>query len=204
MDSALTPTRQGLIQHDRPTILTTIMDAWEQNLANVIDDYLKNYKGMTGSGSPLLTGLSPTGGPYLIAQAQKTGVDPSLVLGICRSESSTATNPNLNGGQYNIFGNSLHFEYFAGTKKKTKYVLYTSYADATDDVFALLQQYITAGLLTTDAIYKKYEGEASWNQNVPSIKATQQKLTGDPANARYEFSDARKKTLETLAAGIKK
>ena len=147
------------------------MDVWEQNLADVIDNYLKNYVGMSGSGSPLYTGLAPTGGPYMIAQAQQTGVDPSLVLGICRSESSTATNPILNGGRFNIFGNSYHFAVFANTGKKTNYTLYTSYADATNDVFALLQQYIAAGLVTTDAIYKKYEGEASWQQNVPAIKA---------------------------------
>jgi hypothetical protein len=180
------------------------MEIWEQNLANVIDNYLKNYVGMSGSGSPLLTGLSPTGGQYMIAQAQQTGVDPSLVLGICRSESSTATNPNLNGGRFNIFGNSAHFEFFASNGKKTNYVLYTSYADATSDAFALLQQYITAGLTTTDTIYKKYEGEASWQQNVPAIKATQQRLTGDPNNVRYQFDDARKAALATLAAAIKK
>lgn len=180
------------------------MDAWEQNLADVIDDYLKKYVGMSGSGSPLLTGLSPTGGQYMIAQAQKTGVDPSLVLGICRSESSTATNPILNGGRYNIFGNSAHFEFFANSKRKTNYTLYTSYADATDDVFALLQQYIASGLTSTDTVYKKYEGEASWQQNVPAIKATQQRLTGDPANVSYQFDEARKAALAKLAAGIKK
>ncbi len=180
------------------------MTAWEQNLSDVIDDYLKSYNGMTGSGSPLLTGLSPTGGQYMIVQAQQTGVDPSLVLGICRSESSTATNPHLNGGRFNIFGNSYHFEFFAGSKKKTNYALYSSYADATNDVFALLQQYITAGLITTDAIYKKYEGEASWQQNVPAIKATQERLVGDPSNVRYQFGEARKTALSKLAAGIKK
>jgi hypothetical protein len=180
------------------------MDTWEQNLVDVINDYLKNYQGMTGSGSPLLTGLPPTGGQYMIVQAQKTGVDPSLVLGICRSESSTATNPNLNGGRFNIYGNSGHFAIFPGSKKKTNYTLYTSYADATDDVFALLQQYIVTGLATTDAVYQKYEGEASWRQNVPAIKATQQRLTGDPANVRYQFDDARKDALAKLAADIKK
>jgi hypothetical protein len=180
------------------------MDVWEQNLIAVIDDYLKNYKGMTGSGSPLSTGLAPTGGQYMVAQAQKTGVDPSLVLGICRSESSTATNPNLNGGRFNIYGNSYHFSVFAGTNKKTNYILYTSYADATDDVFALLQQYIAAGLITTDAVYKKYEGEASWQQNVPAIKAVQQRLTGDSTNVRYQFDDARKAALAKLTADIEK
>jgi hypothetical protein len=182
------------------------MDVWEQNLADVIDDYLKNYKGMTGSGSPLATGLKPSAGPYMIAQAQTTGVDPSIILGICRSESSTATNPNLNGGQFNIYGNSAHFSVVAGSKppKKTGNTLYTNYEDPTADTFALLQTYILSGLTSTDAIYKKYEGEASWAQNVPMIKEVQRKLAGDPDNERYSFDQKRKDALATLAAAIKK
>jgi hypothetical protein len=179
------------------------MEVWEQDLADVIDDYLKNYAGMTGTGSPLYNGLSPTAGPFMITQAQQTSVDPSFVIGIARSESSLATNPHINGGKFNIFGNSSHFTYFAGTNKKTGYTPYANYEDPTKDTFALLQTYAAGSLVTIEAIYKKYEGEASWNQNVPMIKGAIGKVFGDVNNVRYLFSDDRKKKLADKAAKIR-
>jgi hypothetical protein len=179
------------------------METWEQDLADVIDDYLKNYAGMTGTGSPLYDGLSPTAGPFMITQAQQTTVDPSFIIGIARSESSLATNPHINGGKFNVFGNSYHFTYFAGTNKKTGYPPYTNYEDPTKDAFALLQTYAAASLVTIEGIYKRYEGEASWNQNVPMIKAAIERVFGDVNNVKYIFSDARKKKLADKAAKIR-
>jgi hypothetical protein len=184
------------------------LEVWESNLADVIDDFLGRFAGMTAGQNPLLKGLPPSAGQYLVYKAREigdVGPDPSIVLGICRSESSMATNPHLNGGIYNIYGNSYHFSVFAGTNKKTNYPIYTSYASATDDVFALLQTtYISKVLITTDALYKAYEGEASWQQNVPMIKGVQTKLTGNPADVRFRFDAARKAALAKLAGQIKK
>jgi hypothetical protein len=172
---------------------------YELNLIAVINDYLDNFVGMTGKPG-IATGLSPTAGEFMVTRAQSYGVDPSLVIGICRSESSPSTNPNLNGGKYNIYGNSLHFSVFAGTKKATGYAQYTDYAQPIADCFDMLQQqYINKTIIGTDAIYKIYEGEASWRQNAPMIKATQAKLFGNT----YKFADARKKSLETAAVAIR-
>jgi len=184
------------------------LEVWESNLADVIDDFLTKFSGMTAGPNPLLKGLPPTAGQYLVYKAREigeAGPDPSIVLGICRSESSMATNPNLNGGRYNIYGNSYHFSVFAGTTKKTNYQIYTSYASATDDVFTLLQTtYLSKGLISTDALYKAYEGETSWQQNVPMIKGVQAKLTGNTADVRFRFDAARKAALAKLAGQIKK
>lgn len=179
------------------------MDIWEQDLADVIDDYLKNFAGMTGVGSPLFTGLSPTAGPFMISQAQLTAVDPSFIIGIARSESSLATNPHINGGKFNVYGNSLHFTYFAGTNKKTGFSAYANYEDPTKDAFALLQTYSAASLVTIEGIYKRYEGETSWAQNVPLIKGAINKLFGDVNNVKYIFTDDRKKKLADKAAKIR-
>jgi len=53
-------------------------------------------------------------------------------------------------------------------------------------------------------LYKAYEGEASWQQNVPMIKGVQTKLTGNPADVRFRFDAARKAALAKLAGQIKK
>src|SRR5580658_1471820 len=58
----------------------------DQLLAEDIDSYLQNYKGMTGSGSPLLSGLSTWGTPgtdagtFLVNLGETTGVDPAFIL----------------------------------------------------------------------------------------------------------------------------
>jgi hypothetical protein len=175
---------------------------YEQNLITVINDYLDNFVGMSGKPG-IATGLSPTPGEFMVTQAQKYTVDPSLVIGICRSESSLSTNPNLNGGKYNIYGNSLHFSVYAGSKKATGFAQYTDYAQPTIDCFDMLQQqYINKTIISTDSIYKIYEGEASWKQNVPMIKGTQAKLFGNPLDNTYKFPDSRKKSLETAASAI--
>ena len=139
----------------------------------------------------------------MITQAQLTAVDPSFVIGIARSESSLATNPHINGGKFNIFGNSLHFTYFAGTNKKTKFTPYANYEDPTKDTFSLLQTYAAGSLVTIEGIYKKYEGETSWNQNVPMIKGAINKVFGDVNNVKYIFTDDRKKKLAEKAAKIR-
>ena len=175
-------------------------DVWEQNLVVVINNYIDNYNGWTGK--PGFIGkLKPTVGEFMVEQARRVAiVDPALVLGICRSESSMATAPTSNGGKFNIYGDSAHFN-----NNKNKNPLYMDYEAPTKDVFDNLSiNYISQGLTTTDAIYKKYEGEAIWKQNVPGIKETQKALTGDPDNCRYLFTDQRKKALADLVAEIQK
>jgi hypothetical protein len=179
------------------------LEVWEQNLADVIDDFLKRYKGISGS-TPLQRVFTPSAGQYFVKKSQETGVDPSLVLGICKSESSMATNAHINGGPFNIYGDSSHFSHVAGSKTKLKHVLYSDYLAPTDTVFRTLSGYIAANLITTDAVYKRYEGEASWRRNVPMIKEVQKLLTGDPFDVRYQFDETRKKALAKLAEKFQK
>ena len=175
---------------------------YELNLIAMINDYLENFVGMTGKPA-IAGGLSPSSGEFMVTQAQVYNVDPSLVIGICRSESSLSTNPNLNGGKFNIYGNSLHFGVYAGSKKATGFPQYTDYEQPTIDCFNMLQQqYINKTIISTDAIYKIYEGEATWQQNVPMIKAVQAKLFGNILDNSYKFTDARKKSLVTAVAAI--
>jgi hypothetical protein len=151
-------------------------------LAGWIDSYLTSYNGIT-RGSPLAT----LGGAYFVRLGQQTGVDPAFILGIARSESSLATNPKVNGGKYNVYGNSLHFN------GKT---LYTNYADPTVDAFNLIKSYIGQGLTTSYSAYKNYEGaESNWETNLGYLQTTQKALFGNTENIRYDCDDARRGKL---------
>ncbi len=169
----------------------------DQLLAQWIDMYLQNYNGMTGHGSPLLGGLATWGAPgtdagtFLVGLGKSTGVDPAFILGIARSESSLATNPNVRGGQYNIYGNSAHF---------TKNV-YTNYFDPTKDAFNLISKYVATGVgLDTRSMYVTYEGESNtlpdqFNRQLGTLNSTDSALFGNLNNVKYNCDDARRAKL---------
>jgi hypothetical protein len=174
------------------------LEVWEQNLADLIDDYVSNYKGSTGA-SPMPSAFSPSLGPYFVLKGRQYGVDPSLVLGICRSESSMGTAPHVNGGIFNIYGNSAHFSHRPGNPKKLNHKLYDNYLDPTEDAFITLANYLAGGLKSTLAIYKKYEGESSYLNNVPLILSVQARLHGNPEDVTYACDAKRKDALEQAA-----
>ena len=169
----------------------------DQLLAQWIDMYLQNYNGMTGHGSPLLTGLATWGAPgtdagtFLVSLGKSTGVDPAFILGIARSESSLATNPNVRGGQYNIYGNSAHF-----TKN-----FYTNYFDPTKDAFNLISKYVATGVgLDTRSMYVTYEGESNtlpdqFNRQLGTLNSTDSALFGNLNNVKYNCDDTRRAKL---------
>jgi hypothetical protein len=101
-------------------------ESCEDLLAQLIDTYLTSYVGWTRKGSPL-AGLT---GAYFVQLGILTGVDPAFILGIARAESSlaTASPDRMNGGQFNVYGNSAHF--YGGPLPP-----YTSYWESTSDDF---------------------------------------------------------------------
>jgi RHS repeat-associated protein len=173
----------------------------DQLEAEWIDDYLQSYKGATGSGSPLYTGLATWGTPgvdagtFLVNLADQTGVDPAFILGIARAESSLGTNPNVAGGRYNVYGNSVHF----------KSNRYTDYKDPTVDAFNLIENYIKGGIgLDARSMYVSYEGESKtkpqvFNRNLGALQQTDSALFGNLNNVRYDCNGFR---YQRLAAAL--
>jgi hypothetical protein len=165
-------------------------------LARWIDSYLSSYRGWTG-GSPLFGGLTTWGTPgqsagqYLVELGQSTGVDPAFILGIARAESSLGTAPAVNGGVYNIYGNSLHFYGASGGT-------YRNYFDPTRDTFNLIRA-AYLGLATSEAAYGKYEGyEPGWKTKLGYLVETQVRLTGNPANIGYSCDETRRTRLGVM------
>ncbi len=94
----------------------------------------------------------------------------------------------MRGGQYNVYGNSTHFNSN----------LYTNYKTPTIDAFNLISQYLSRGLTTAASAYKVYEGEASWAHNLGPLTQTQTAPFGNPGNIRYSCDSDR--TVKLAAA----
>lgn len=167
-------------------------------LAQWIDSYLTTYKGPTGIGSPLWGGLTTWGTPgmdagvYLVNLGKQDNVDPAFILGIARAESSMGQNTaQLNGGIYNVYGNTNHF--YGGALP-----LYTNYFDPTNDVFSLIggKNYVGAGLLTSYNAYGTYEGhESGWQTKEGWLESTQTALFGNVNNITYDCGPKRQLQL---------
>ncbi len=152
---------------------------------------------MTGVGSPLWAGLSTWGTPgtdagsFLVSLGEQTGVDPAFILGIATAESSLATNPNVRGGRYNIYGSRPHF----GRNR------YTNYVDPTKDAFNLINTYIVGGIgLSTMSMYAHYEGEsitaaAAFTRQLSALNSTDSALFGNLNNVKFSCSSSRATSL---------
>jgi hypothetical protein len=134
-------------------------------------------------------------GTFLVNLADQTGVDPAFILGIARAESSLGTNPNVAGGRYNVYGNSVHF----------KSNRYTDYKDPTVDAFNLIENYIKGGIgLDARSMYVSYEGESKtkpqvFNRNLGALQQTDSALFGNLNNVRYDCNGFR---YQRLAAAL--
>jgi RHS repeat-associated protein len=164
-------------------------------LADMIDDYLEHYQGMTGTGSPLYTGLATVGTPgvtagtLLVGMGRRFGIDPAFILGIARAESSLGTNPNVRGGRYNIYGNSAHYN----TNR------YADYRTPTVDTFQNLTGPLYADLMAQSpsaaSVYRRYEGEATWRVGFGNLTATMNALFGDLQDVHYSCNQTRRRSL---------
>ncbi|MBV8842251.1 MAG: RHS repeat-associated core domain-containing protein, partial [Bryobacterales bacterium] len=164
----------------------------DQLLAMWTDRYLSNYNGWTGK-SPLLTGLSGDAGTYLVGLSESSGVDLAFILGIGRAESSLGTAPSINGGEYNVYGNSLHFTTCRPKTRDCSKPPYTSYTAATSDAFSTIGGYLQPGTtLSTAKAYGTYEGgETGWEKKLGFLNQTDAALTGNLGNIRFSCDTTR-------------
>jgi hypothetical protein len=120
-----------------------------------------------------------------------------FILGIARAESSLATNPNVNGGKYNVYGSSTHFSRN----------FYTNYATPTQDAFSLIKAYIRVGTgLDTKSMYVRYEGQSKtfpleFFRQLGTINTTDSALFGNLNDVRFNCDDNRRQLLAT-ALGV--
>lgn len=172
----------------RPPGAPSAIFSCEQLLAFAIDyELARRHSPLRGLG-PLFVGLGMT-----------SGIDPAYILGILGAESTWGTAPQINGGKYNVYGASDHFNYDYQKRKNITPVngFLVSYEAATIEVFARTSRY---GLWTSASNYDLYEGEKKtqpkrFEESLGVINGTLRMLGGDPEDLHYRCGPSRKQFL---------
>jgi hypothetical protein len=136
----------------------------------------------------------------LVEYGVQFGVDPSFILGLAQAESSMGTAPSINGGQFNIYGNSSHFTRnpATGEPMTPRAGIMPGYMTATKEAFGLISGvgYIASGLISVTRIYAVYEGkEKGWESKAQIIKDRMGSLYGNANDVRYNCDQRRRRSL---------